>query len=358
MALTLSSADVAHLEDALQALLSPMDHGDTTAWRRQVTEKVRTLMGTNSVISIMRAPGTPLLVADGEYEQRALSEYAEYYYRQVVGEDVRIARGLTVWTREEIWPWESISRSEYYHDFCVPNAHKDSAGTAVSLPDNGEALLYINSDIPRRFAHDSRELVMLRLLRPALAAGARAAVSLGAMRTDWLMLDSTPTAIGIFDRSGKLAHANPPYAAILRDAVVGSTIERVADRMVRQGVAGGMTRPVEAGFGPTVTIRSPRGAYQLHLTRVEQAILGQAEFYMVIVTPPPEPVDATALVRRFRLTAREAEVALLVARGERNRAIATLLGTSVHTVRRQVEQVLAKLGVATRAAVAAKVHGR
>jgi DNA-binding NarL/FixJ family response regulator len=58
---------------------------------------------------------------------------------------------------------------------------------------------------------------------------------------------------------------------------------------------------------------------------------------------------------RFRLTAREAQVALLMARGDRNRVIASALGTSVHTVRRQAERVLSKLGVSTRAAIAGRI---
>ena len=56
---------------------------------------------------------------------------------------------------------------------------------------------------------------------------------------------------------------------------------------------------------------------------------------------------------RFRLSRREAEVALLLADGLSNEEVAEALFVSVHTVRTHVERVLAKLGVAGRAAVRA-----
>jgi len=57
------------------------------------------------------------------------------------------------------------------------------------------------------------------------------------------------------------------------------------------------------------------------------------------------------LMRRFGMTAREADVALLLARGKRNTAIAEELLISTHTARHHTESVLAKLSVHTRAEV-------
>ena len=102
-------------------------------------------------------------------------------------------------------------------------------------------------------------------------------------------------------------------------------------------------------------IQTAAGSYRLHWTSVKASILGQGHLFLVTITPPAGGPNAPALVKRFGLTPREAQVAICIARGERNRAIALALGTSVHTVRRQVEQVLAKLGVSSRAAVAARI---
>ncbi|HKY62393.1 MAG TPA: LuxR C-terminal-related transcriptional regulator [bacterium] len=58
---------------------------------------------------------------------------------------------------------------------------------------------------------------------------------------------------------------------------------------------------------------------------------------------------------KFSLTPREREIAGFIAQGKINLDIAAILGLSVHTVRRQVESVLAKCGVSSRAMVATLV---
>ena len=58
------------------------------------------------------------------------------------------------------------------------------------------------------------------------------------------------------------------------------------------------------------------------------------------------------LMRRFGMTSREADVALRLARGARNAAIASELHISPHTARHHTENVLAKLNVHARGEVA------
>lgn len=58
---------------------------------------------------------------------------------------------------------------------------------------------------------------------------------------------------------------------------------------------------------------------------------------------------------QFRLTARESQVARLLARRATNREIAEQLDLSAHTVRHHVERIFAKLGVHSRRVVAAHV---
>ncbi|MFG2075818.1 tetratricopeptide repeat protein [Nonomuraea maritima] len=71
--------------------------------------------------------------------------------------------------------------------------------------------------------------------------------------------------------------------------------------------------------------------------------------------PPPEPVVPAG--QECRLTAREQEIAELVARGLSNRAIAGELVISPATVARHVANILAKLGFSTRTQIAAWVIG-
>ena len=68
--------------------------------------------------------------------------------------------------------------------------------------------------------------------------------------------------------------------------------------------------------------------------------------------PTPRALSDAELRARFALTAREVEVARLLAVGRSAREVASTLGLSYYTARHHVEHVLAKLGVRSRAAVA------
>jgi DNA-binding CsgD family transcriptional regulator len=59
-----------------------------------------------------------------------------------------------------------------------------------------------------------------------------------------------------------------------------------------------------------------------------------------------------------RLTSREGEILDWIAAGRTTREIAQLLAVSPHTVRKHVENILAKLGVGTRSAAVALVSAR
>jgi DNA-binding CsgD family transcriptional regulator len=65
-------------------------------------------------------------------------------------------------------------------------------------------------------------------------------------------------------------------------------------------------------------------------------------------------LPAPVRVNGAGLSARERQIVGLVARGLRNRDVADECGTSVHTVRKQLANVFAKLGVASRTELAAR----
>jgi len=71
---------------------------------------------------------------------------------------------------------------------------------------------------------------------------------------------------------------------------------------------------------------------------------------VVVLSPRPAAPHSPAL---DRLSGRERAVASLIAHGESNKCIAVQLNISEHTVRRHTEHLFTKLGVRTRAAVAA-----
>lgn len=69
----------------------------------------------------------------------------------------------------------------------------------------------------------------------------------------------------------------------------------------------------------------------------------------------PQPGE---VARRFRLTQREAELAILLADGRSNDDIADQLYLSPHTIRNYTRRVLSKLGVRSRAQVGPRLRSR
>jgi DNA-binding NarL/FixJ family response regulator len=68
------------------------------------------------------------------------------------------------------------------------------------------------------------------------------------------------------------------------------------------------------------------------------------------------PTRSAYLQMQFGLTARETEVAVLLAQGRSNVAIAKSLGISTHTARHHTQRVLGKLNVHSRAEAGAKLR--
>jgi DNA-binding NarL/FixJ family response regulator len=66
---------------------------------------------------------------------------------------------------------------------------------------------------------------------------------------------------------------------------------------------------------------------------------------------------ALYLERQFHLTGREVEVAMLLAEGRSNQAIAKTLRISTHTARHHTQRILNKLHVHSRAEAGARIRG-
>ena len=94
------------------------------------------------------------------------------------------------------------------------------------------------------------------------------------------------------------------------------------------------------------------GQYVLRASLLGPGVIGLDRAVLISVehTTPMLPSHRT-LQERHGLTAREAEVALLLAEGLSNRRIATHLGLSPHTVRHHAERIFAKLGTHSRKAL-------
>ncbi|MFP5340674.1 MAG: helix-turn-helix transcriptional regulator, partial [Gammaproteobacteria bacterium] len=75
--------------------------------------------------------------------------------------------------------------------------------------------------------------------------------------------------------------------------------------------------------------------------------------YLLLVEENQENRVADALADAYRLTGREVEVLMWVAKGKTNRDIGDILDLSPRTVNKHLEHIYVKLGVETRTAAAA-----
>ena len=103
-----------------------------------------------------------------------------------------------------------------------------------------------------------------------------------------------------------------------------------------------------------VEVQTKAGRYRMRATLLLQKIK-EIQSRTVLVTierAGPTLPSRESLMERFKMTSREADVALLLARCARNAAIAAELRISPHTARHHTESVLAKLNVRARAEVA------
>lgn len=106
-----------------------------------------------------------------------------------------------------------------------------------------------------------------------------------------------------------------------------------------------------AARGQSLTPRVVNGSGRLQIRLVPAQRPG--EFVLLLQEQADEAQAAATLARQYRLTPRELDVLLWVARGKTNRDVSDILGMSPRTVNKHLEHVFVKLGVETRAAATA-----
>jgi DNA-binding CsgD family transcriptional regulator len=211
---------------------------------------------------------------------------------------------------------------------------------------------------------DVQRAAMTRVLVPPFKAGLSEWRRLAARRLELTaLLDAIPEAVLMYDGSGGLIHANPRAAEVFGlpgASGPGAQVRTAAQRLAwslaaaaQRSIALSPTRdthPTEA----TREVRADGRVYRLRGTLATGWMPGSE--YGVLVTAAFElvnPLTDLELRSRYGLSAREIEVARLVASGLSNQEVAEKLGVSYFTARNHVERLLSKLGVGNRSRVGA-----
>ncbi|HEX7120074.1 MAG TPA: helix-turn-helix transcriptional regulator [Longimicrobiales bacterium] len=265
-----------------------------------------------------------------------------------------------VWSRSLLWDRAELRRSEYYNDYVVPNRLYDAVGLTIDL-DAGPAGLSFYHSRPCGARFGDRGLDLLRIVLPAFRAGLevwhRVAWTRG--RTMGLV-DVLEDGIFLCDGGGRVLHMNRALRRLLeRDP----ERDRLYDELRRRAgcfaqLVNRRADPVTDGVWQQLSavVCTSAGRYRLRGTLIDTG--GAAPAACVLVTEedgalPLPPVET--LCEAWGLTPRQATVARLLAEGRSNAEIAARLGISPHTARHHTESVLLKLGVRSRAEVAARL---
>jgi DNA-binding CsgD family transcriptional regulator len=132
-------------------------------------------------------------------------------------------------------------------------------------------------------------------------------------------------------------------------------------RQVSLGVANLVARgksPDWAKQSEVGEVRTALTRYRIKATFAWGGLLHAKDAVLTLTERMPScSLNSDQLGSRFGLTKREVETAQLIARGYSNREVGAAMGISRNTARRHSEQVLLKLNVHSRAAVAARLGG-
>jgi DNA-binding CsgD family transcriptional regulator len=358
VSVTLTSTDVSRLQAALNALLSPLDHATTESWLVAAADAGGQLLGADRALIMTPTPAGLSWTGTACDARRILSEYESHYMQYDTGvHRDRGKLGLEVYHQHHLYDVNKLHRSPVYHDWCLPHQLMDVVGMGFNpIPGREVALVHFYhdhdhgpDDAESDGAFGSRGLALLALLLPAWKAGVRTRYALGQAQTRLgAVLDALEAAVAVWDDRGRCVHENRALAALLATDPEAALLRRAMCALVRDWR--------QASLPPSSrAVGTGRGWYRLSASRADQAGGGRG-LLILVESRDPRPAIAT-LARGFGLTPREAEVATLLARGERDRDIARALGISHSTARRHVEHVLGKLVVHTRAAVAGRIRG-
>ena len=362
MALHLSSADLSRIADAQTAFLTPLAEPSPEAWGRSIADALSALFHADAAVAVLPTPDRALVT------RHVPAKMADVYEHFLAGparegrpqpdpampyvEGVRRARGLGMMTFPIIDDilGGTLCDSPFFNETTGAMGAGDLHGLYLlrGLGDGAKCQVEVYHVRGERSPFGDRGAEVLALLAPAFEAGAAALARLDGQRAT---LDALGEPAAVFDAMGRVRHENAALDRALADdpqrALLLGAVRALA-RDVGSGVA--------ADVRPVRTIQTGRGRYRLRASVLSPSPFGPGPGVLVTVEPPDDPwPDAQSLRERFGLTRREAEVALLLARGLANDDMADRLCISPHTVRRHTERVMAKLDVAARGQVAAAV---
>ena len=368
MALVLSSHDQAQLAATLEALLSPLASPSREDWYRRITPELRRLFRGDTTLIVSQVEGVARhFSSDAPNLAAQLTARSDFRRGEFHIRDAAVDEGLMVQRRRSMAAFTSplldrllggghYQRSTFYNDICVPNGARATLGLRVTGPE-GETLLGINCERPALDLLSEDTLALLALVLPSFRAGleilSRLEFSCATLATTLDTLTDGMLIVSLAE--GRELYRNRALVMMLTHEPERDALEQ---RMLRlalgvRALLAGTERPTPPSPPVIDDVTTTKAHYILRVSYLAPGSFSRGGAALVAVQAPALTLpDAAALRARFRLTQREAEIALGLARGATDAELARDLGISPHTVRHHGESVFAKLGVHLRKALA------
>jgi DNA-binding CsgD family transcriptional regulator len=316
----------------------------------------------------------------GGFHPDAALEYIRRYHDIDPRVALVLRRGIGDWTNcHEHFDDEHVSRDPFYQDFLIPYGGRYVSGAKVYQDDEIVAVLGIHRgmgmqplnaaelDISRRLGlHVGQALTIWRaqrqLLRQALVGNA----VLQRMTQPVLLLDeqmqlhfSNRSATDLLQRDSRLGVHDGKLAFSARDT--RSELSVALRQLLIEPRTPGSSRhdkvvlavPASDGQAPLVLIVTALRPQET------MGAFGPTPMALVLLhdTAARPALDPFVLASAFGLTPAEARVAVHLATGLDVDAVAQRLNVAASTVRSQVRQVFAKVGVSRQSELAAALSG-
>lgn len=368
MALTLTDHQLQHVRELQELLVAPLRFPTPEAWVEAVHDAATDVFGVERAFMVLPLAPDEVLVHYRNFGSETVERWDPYlvgtrsesnrYSDPLLDRAMRrlAMAGVEVWNREIAervsgFPMEAMPR--YYPEVIRPARLERMLVMGASLTE-GRALFAVFPDGDRSTAFGEDEVEVFRLLSPAFRAGSRArALASHRWRRLRDSLDLLEEGVAVY-RSGAERYRNRALRRLLgadeeREKLIAA-IARCADDLVRwlEG-----STPLESPPDISAEVTTAENRYRLAASHLEGGSVGEPTRALVVVRPAvPALPDDGELRHRYRLTPRQAEVALLLAEGRSNREIAEELAISQHTARHHAQRVLEKVGADSRKALA------
>ena len=304
--------------------------------------------------------------------------YADDVWKIAITEGNFLTTG-TVLIGDELIPRTQLLASNFYKDCLSLNENMVQLLSGIVFGMDSTASMPAACSFFRGAHHpdfDEESRARVRLLLPHVSR------SLGVMQrlrsadlavaTSLAALDRLPSGVLLLDHSGAVAFVNRAARRMLEDsdelhlrqgphsAELGHLVANnpAADDAIREAIRSAVHRDpyATAHFSQSVTVPGSCGPvrYSLQFSALgEHAEFGGdggafATIIFIVEDAHKIAVDAGVLQRAYRLTPAEAKVAMAMLEFVSAKDVADALALSHHTVRTQIKQIYAKLGVDTR----------